>query len=442
MAAFGASESFDEVLVVERDRLEFGPEPRKGVPQGKQVHALLSIGMDMACEFVPDLREQLLAEGCSLFDQVRDLPTLTSQGWRVRAESTVKTIGFRRPLFESVLRRNLLERPNCRVVTGSIAGLTATDDNRRITGIQLDDGRTFEGDLIVDATGRGSQTPKWIEGMGYERPEEMHVRCFMGYGTRLVKVPDGLLEPDLAGMLMIPYPGHHRGGLLIKADNGLWILTAAGMMRDYPPRTSEEFYDFLDDAPASILGEIARACEPVTDVATYRMPGNQRRVWEGLDRRPGRLIVTGDAVGSFDPVYGQGMTQSMKGGVILRDCLAEDDDLETLPKRFQALHGEFTAEAFGVSAMADTFYEGAELENVERPDPDAYSYATVLEQVATEDPAVLVKLATAQYSMRLGDLEDEDMKAKAQAWVDSGKVVTNNDGSAIPPPVDSPLISG
>jgi 2-polyprenyl-6-methoxyphenol hydroxylase-like FAD-dependent oxidoreductase len=433
MAALAASEFFDEVVVVERDALEFTAEPRKGVPQGKQAHALLAVGMDMACEFVPDLREQLLAEGCSLFDQVRDCPMMNSQGWRMRAESTVKTIGFRRPLFESVVRRNLLERSNCRVVTGSIAGLIGSEDDSRVNGIVLDDGESIDGDLIIDATGRGSQSPKWLEGMGYERPREMHVRCFMGYGTRLVKVPDGLLEPEMAGLISMPFPGRHRGGVLLKADNDYWIFTAAGMMRDYPPRDSEQWFDFLDDAPAPVLGELARSVEPVTDVATYRMPGNQRRLWEALDRRPRGFIVTGDAVASYNPVYGQGMAQAAKGGVVLRDCLGDADaDLENLPERFQAGHGAFTAEAFSVSGLGDTFYENSELENVEPPDPADYEYSTALEQLATEDAEVLVRLATAQFSMRSEDLEAPDLKAKAKAWIESGREVTNTDGTKIP----------
>lgn len=364
LAALAATEFFDEVVVIERDELEFGPESRKGVPQGRHAHALLSLGMDLSTELIPDFGEQLMAEGCAPFDMVRDVAVMTSLGWRVRSDSTVKSLGFRRPLFESVIRRNLEERSNCQIRTGSIAGLTATDDNSRITGVALDDGSTVKGDLIVDATGRGSQSPKWLEEMGYQRPREMHVRCFMGYGTRLVKVPDGLFDPELAGIVAMPHPGSPRGGVLLKGDNGYWILTAAGMVKDYPPRELDEYYDFLDDAPAAALGEAARACEPVTEVATYRQPGNQRRLWEELERRPAGFIVTGDAVGSYNPVYGQGMTQAAKGAVVLRDCLADPTaDIETLPERFQAGHGAFTAEAFATAASADSFFEGVELEN-------------------------------------------------------------------------------
>jgi flavin-dependent dehydrogenase len=439
LAALVATEFFDEVVVVERDELVFGAEPRKGVPQGKQAHALLSLGMDLTHELIPDFADQLKAEGCAPFDIVLDVAMMTSDGWRVRTESTMESSGFRRPLFESVIRRNLLERPNCRIQAGSIAGLTATDDNSRVTGVGLDDGSTVAGDLIVDATGRGSQSPKWLEEMGYERPREMNVRCFMGYSSRLVKLPDGVLEPGLAGIFATPYPGKTRGGVLLRCDNGIWMLTASGMAKDYPPRTPEEFYDFLDDAPAPVLGEAARAAEPVTEIATYHQPGNQRRLWEELERRPAGFIVTGDAVGSYNPVYGQGMTQAAKAAVVLRDCLTADADLGSLPERFQAGHGAFTAEAFEMAGSADSFYEGVELENYEQPDPAGFAYAETLAQMATEDPDVSARLSAAFFGMRLEDLEADDLKAKAKAWADSGRQPTNDDGSTLPRAYPSPV---
>ena len=433
LAALAASEHFDEVLVVERDELGFSAQARKGVPQGRHVHGLLSIGMEMACEFIPDLREQLLREGCSIFDQIRDMPTMTSQGWRLRAESTVKTIGFRRPLFDSVLYRNISALPNGQIEVGAVAGLLASEDGSVVTGVRTRAGKEIPADLVIDATGRGSQAAKWIEQLGYEGPAEMQVRCFMGYATRLVKVPEGLLDGETAGIISMPFPGHHRGGILIAADSGYHILTAAGMARDYPPSDDDAFLKYLDQAPAPVIGSYARECEPVSDIATYHQPGNRRRLWERLARRPRGFIVTGDAVASYNPVYGQGMTQAAKGAVVLRDCLRENDDPMTLPERFQAGLAAFTDEAFNVSAMADTFYEGAELENVERPKASDYTYLTTLEQLATEDPEVLVTLATAQYSMRLEDLESDELRAKAAAWTESGRSVTNTDGSTLPP---------
>lgn len=436
VAALAAAESFDQVIIIERDELEFSAEPRRGVPQGNQVHGLLMAGMGFAQEFIPDLPEQLAAAGCSRFDQVRDVATWTGIGWRQRLESGIETFGFRRPLFESVVRRNVLERANCEIRVGSVVGLRALADGSVVTGIDIEGQEPLEADLVIDATGRASQSPKWLESLGYERPEETHVRCQMGYAARLVHVPDGVLPDGLFGLNALPYPGHHKGGLLFIADNGLWVLAGAGAARDYPPREEEAFYDYLDQAPVPVIGEVARQCEPAGPIGTYRMPGNQLRLWHKLGRRPGRFIVTGDAVGSYNPVYGQGMTQSAKGAVILRDSLAAIDDLDLLADRFQVEFGKFATFACETSGKPDSLYDDVKLINFERWDADEVARATALEQLATENPAVTLKASKAQLGMRPEELDSPELIAMVDDRMKSDQPSSNSDGSTIPPLVE------
>lgn len=40
-------------------------------------------------------------------------------------------------------------------------------------GVQLGDGRQLEADLVVDASGRNSQTPAWLGAAGFEQPPEV-----------------------------------------------------------------------------------------------------------------------------------------------------------------------------------------------------------------------------------------------------------------------------
>jgi hypothetical protein len=41
----------------------------------------------------------------------------------------------------------------------------------------------LDADLVVDATGRGSRTPAWLEALGYPRPPNEQVRIGLGYAT-------------------------------------------------------------------------------------------------------------------------------------------------------------------------------------------------------------------------------------------------------------------
>ncbi len=286
---------------------------------------------------------------------------------------------------------------------------------------------------MIDATGRGSQAPRWVEELGYEAPAERHVRAFMGYAAQQVRVPEGLIPEGAKGIAAMPWPGQHRGGILIPADNGVHMLTAVGMMKDYPPSDPEALLDFLDDAPTPILGELARQCEPVSDIATYRVPGNQFRLWHRMEARPDNFLVTGDAVASFNPIYAQGMSQAAHGGVALRAALRnESNDPRSLADRFQEAHARFTEVAFSMSGLADAFYDDAEIEGMEKPDVAEMEYFTRLEQLATEDPDVLMALVVATYSMKPELLEDDELQRKAQSWSEAGRTVVNNDPGRMP----------
>ncbi|WP_434439998.1 NAD(P)-binding protein [Lentzea sp. E54] len=82
LAARVLTETCDDVVVLERDKLSGEPEYRAGVPQGRHVHGLLVRGGEIMEDLFPGLREELVRAGAHLSDagDVRLLNPLG--GWR------------------------------------------------------------------------------------------------------------------------------------------------------------------------------------------------------------------------------------------------------------------------------------------------------------------------------------------------------------------------
>ena len=164
------SDHFVKVTLVERDRLPQSAEPRKGVPQGRHVHGLLIRGEQILSRLFPDLLPALMEAGATRVDMGEDLRWHHFGLWKARFLSGLSGLSLSRPLLEWQIGRRVGALPNVQVIEEcSCDQLAMSDDKTCVTGVKTqrrtgaDPENLVVADLVVDASGRVSQTPQWLE---------------------------------------------------------------------------------------------------------------------------------------------------------------------------------------------------------------------------------------------------------------------------------------
>jgi 2-polyprenyl-6-methoxyphenol hydroxylase-like FAD-dependent oxidoreductase len=319
-AAAACAAAGTAATIVERDRLPAVPASRKGVPQDRQAHVLLHRGLVAAEELLPGLRDDLIRHGGVRFES-GTMPWLGEYGWLPTWIPSYEFISTTRPLLEHVARQRVL-------ALGGVSihdGVRVSELRRSGRGWRIGcaDSTVLEADLVIDASGRSSRLPHWLNALGISVPNPRAVDAQLGYACRVYRARGPL--PISTGIMVTATPETGTGGLALPVEDGQWLVIATGYGDRRPTRELDEFDHFLADLRDPAVADLVRMLEPVSELAIYRQTGNCRQRYGEFGHWPDGLIAVGDAYCTFNPAFGQGITVAAAQALLVRDALARRD---------------------------------------------------------------------------------------------------------------------
>ena len=357
LAARVLADHYDRVSIVERDPFPPEGEQRKGTPHARHAHGLLARGREVLEELFPGLTDELVGRGALAGDIGVQARWFNNGGYHRQLVTGLTGLLVSRPLLEARVRAHVLALPGVRALDAHEGvGLTTTDDRCRVTGVRVVGTadavaeERLSADLVVDASGRGSRMPAWLQALGHPAPAEEHVRIDVSYTTRLYRRRPTDLS-DVLAVIMAATPPNRRAGVILAQEGDRWIVSLGGYLGEQAPTDEHGFLAFARSLPAPEIYEAIRDAEPLSDPAVYKFRSSQRRRYEAVARFPDGLLVFGDAICSFNPIYGQGMTVAALEALALGDCLTEGPD--GLARRFFARAGALVDNPWSIAVGSD-----------------------------------------------------------------------------------------
>ena len=397
LAARILAERFDEVVLLERDLLPESAGPRKGTPHAVQPHGLLARGRQALDALFPGFSEALVAKG-ALYGDAGGEVAVDANGQRLaRATLGVNALAASRLAIEAEVRRRVRALPNVRVLDG-VDVIAPLHEDGRVGGLrwQPRDAQTLEAAqaqtlaaaLVVDCSGRASRSPAWLREWGYAAPVEHRVQVGIAYTSAYFRRAPG--QPPLACVIGAATPSLPRPSILMAQEpdeqgRERWVAGVGGYAGDHVGVSREAMAERARQIHHPEIAALAEQGEMIGEPMRYGFPHSQRRHYERLSRFPAGYLVMGDALASFNPIYGQGMTVAACEALALREALARGPD--GLARRFFRMAARIIDAPWQIAVGGDLA-----LPMVQGPRPMPVklvnAYVGRLQRVAVHDPVL------------------------------------------------------
>lgn len=403
------------VTLVERDGdIDDGPwmtEPdvaRPGCPQLNQSHNFLSRALQILERAAPDLVARLLAAGAAPTDMNILLPP-------EHRTDALRALCIRRPLVDAVLGTAVRDERNVRVLRARATGLLAggsRDGIPVVTGVRLADDDVLDADLVMDATGRRSPLPSWLDEIGAAPIDERREACGVLYYTRYYRIADGVPEPPRFAPLAIRADTGYLAYSVLWEEGNVYAMLLATPTNDEPLRAVKDD-DAFHAACLALPGMSTFADpsfgEPISSVAAMGGLNNTLRTFV-RDGRPSAygVLPIADSVCHTDPQQAYGMSMALDHAFRLPTLLAEHDDASLAVAFSAAILDEAADRYRSCVAFAR---ERTEIWAGRAPDIEKdleYALFTGMWATGQSDPGMLVRLTRRAMALDLPrELEDD-----------------------------------
>ncbi|WP_257449733.1 NAD(P)/FAD-dependent oxidoreductase [Archangium lipolyticum] len=347
-AANVLSQHFERVLLVDRDGQDVAHE-RQGVPQVDHLHVLMRRGWLALGELFPGIDEDLTRAGAVEIDWGTNSYWVGRFGAFPRPPSDITSRLCSRRLLEKTVRARLVSNPGIELVERFEAETFRWDSSRRrILAVKARDGREVEASLFVDASGRN--------GPFRSRAVLEKVDARASYSTCVVRLPHAERLPFRQAYVQVCAPHFLRGGGINPIEDGLHLAMLIGAGRELPPGDREGFLEYARSLRDPCVAQVLSDAEFVGPIRSFRRMAGTRVLRPAF--QADNFVMMGDALCSFNPIYGQGMTVSLLSALELGRQLAREG--RTSQKRFN----ELVMGPWLTAAGEDLRVPGCTLENV------------------------------------------------------------------------------
>lgn len=321
LSAKALSPYFSKIIILDRDQLFDTEIPRKGTAQAYHAHVLLKRGLNGLDNLLPGFIDKLKQAGAISTNANNDWQSFFPVGFLKRYISDIHTLCQSRHLLETTLRQYVMEKtPNLEIVEKADVTQVKLHTNQKPEVTYNLDGEThtLSPELLVDCSGRYSKSPLYLKQSGFGEVPRKEIYPYLGYATRVFK--NVTLKDGYLAALVIPKdPDLKRGGIVMPIENGQHVVTIFAFSKDYPGKTEEEFLEYAKSLRGPMVYDAIKDAEPVTAVKQYVKKESHFNEYDKLHQWPQGYVILGDAITSFNPIYGQGITSAVMSAEILAD---------------------------------------------------------------------------------------------------------------------------